>query len=48
MTQENGELVREGFARWNEGDYDFFVDSTAPDIELLSRFGSLTGSPRND
>ena len=38
MTQENGELVREGFARWNEGDYDFFVDSTAPDIELLSRW----------
>jgi hypothetical protein len=24
MSQENVELVREGFARWNEGDYDFF------------------------
>jgi ketosteroid isomerase-like protein len=48
MSQENGELVRERFARWNEGDYDVLVDSTAPDIELLSRFGSLTGPPRND
>ena len=42
MSRENVELVREGFARWNEGDYDFFLNSTAPDIELLSRFGSLT------
>ena len=45
MSQENVELVREGFARWNEGDYDFFFNSTAPDVELLSRFGSLTGEP---
>jgi ketosteroid isomerase-like protein len=45
MSQENVELVREGFARWNQGDYDFFFDSAAPDIELLSRFGSLTGEP---
>src|SRR5215217_4303962 len=45
MSQENVELVREGFARWNQGDYDFFFSSTAPDIELLSRFGSLTGEP---
>jgi ketosteroid isomerase-like protein len=37
--------VREYFTRWNEGDYDFFFSSTAPDIELLSRFGSLTGEP---
>ena len=45
MSQENVELVREGFARWNEGDYEFFLQSTAPDVELLSRFGSLTGEP---
>ena len=45
MSQENVELVREGFARWNEGDYDFFFDSPTPDIELLSRFGSLRGEP---
>jgi len=45
MSQENVELVRESFARWNEGDYDFLFNSTAPDIELLSRFGSLTGEP---
>jgi ketosteroid isomerase-like protein len=45
MSQENVELVREGFARWNEGDYEFFLESTAPDVELLSRFGSLRGEP---
>jgi ketosteroid isomerase-like protein len=45
MSQENVELVRRGFARWNEGDYDFFFSSSTPDVELLSRFGSLTGEP---
>jgi ketosteroid isomerase-like protein len=45
MSQDNVEIVREGFARWNEGDYDFLFESAAPDVELLSRFGSLTGEP---
>ena len=45
MSQENVDLVRDGFVRWNEGNYDFLFDSAAPDIELLSRFGSLTGEP---
>jgi len=45
MSHENVELVREGFARWNDGDRDFLFNSAAPDIELLSRFGSLTGEP---
>ena len=45
MSQENVELVREGFASWNAGDFDFFLDNAAPDIELFSRFGSLTGEP---
>ena len=45
MSQENVEVVREGFARWNEGNYDFFFELAAPDVELRSRFGSLTGEP---
>jgi ketosteroid isomerase-like protein len=45
MSQENVELVRQGFIRWNRGDRDFFLDIAAPDIELFSRFGSLTGKP---
>jgi ketosteroid isomerase-like protein len=45
MSRDNVELVREGFARWNEGDYDFIFNSATRDIELLSRFGSLTGEP---
>ena len=43
MSQENVELVREGVARWRAGDYDalfeFLISSSAPDIELYSRFG---------
>ena len=43
MSQENVELVREGFARWNEGDYEFLISAATPDVELHSRFGNLTG-----
>jgi ketosteroid isomerase-like protein len=39
------ELIREGFAGWNEGDYDFILNSAAIDIEIFSRFGSLTREP---
>ena len=45
MSQENVEVVREGFAHWNRGDYGFFLDLAAPDIELFSRFATLTGEP---
>ena len=45
MSQENVELVREGFTRLNRGDHDFFLSNTTPDVELFSRFGSLTGEP---
>ena len=45
MSQENVELVREGFARWNKGDYDFLISAATPDVELHSRFGKLTGEP---
>ena len=46
MSQENVELVREGLRqRWNRGDFDFFLAIATPDIELFSRFGSLTGEP---
>ena len=43
------ESVREGFARWQAGDYDslldFFLTASAPDVELYSRFGGLAGEP---
>jgi ketosteroid isomerase-like protein len=45
MSQENAELVHEGFARWNRGEFGYFLDNAAPDVELFSRFGSLTGEP---
>jgi ketosteroid isomerase-like protein len=49
MSQENVELVRQGFARWQAADYnrllDFFLTNAAPDIELYSRFGGFSGEP---
>jgi ketosteroid isomerase-like protein len=49
MSQENVELVRQGHARWRAGDYDalldFLISSSAPDIELYSRFGGFSGEP---
>jgi ketosteroid isomerase-like protein len=49
MSQENVELVRQGTARWRAGDYDalleFLISSSAPEIELYSRFGGFSGEP---
>jgi len=49
MSEENLALVREAYARWATGDYesllDFFLTSSAPDVELHSRLGSLSGEP---
>jgi ketosteroid isomerase-like protein len=49
MSQDNLELVRQGFARWQAADYDrlldFFLANAAPDIELHSRFGGFSGEP---
>jgi ketosteroid isomerase-like protein len=49
MSQENVELVREGYARWRAGDYDLLLDfllaNAAPDIEVYSRFGGFSGTP---
>jgi ketosteroid isomerase-like protein len=45
MSRENLALIREGYARWRAGDWEFFVANAAPDVELYSRFGSLTGEP---
>lgn len=49
MSQEDVALVREGYARWQAGDYDrlldFFLANAAPDIELYSRFGGFSGTP---
>ena len=46
MSQENVELVRQAVARWGADDYavllEFIVSSSAPDIELYSRFGGFS------
>ena len=45
MSQENVEVIREGFRRWREGDWEFLLANATRDVELYSRFGSLTGEP---
>ena len=49
MSQQNLELVREAYSCWQAGDYDslldFFLTTSAPDVELYSRFGGLAGEP---
>ena len=49
MSQENVEIVRQGYARWRAGGYDGFLDflisNSASDIELYSRFGGFSGEP---
>ena len=49
MSQQNVDLVREGYARWQAGDYDllldFFLANAAPDIEVYSRLGDFMGAP---
>ena len=49
MSHDNEAVVRHAYAIWGAGDYDallkFFLDSTASDVELHSRFGGLAGEP---
>ena len=49
MSQQNVDLVRDGYARWQAGDYDllldFFLANAAPDIEVYSRLGDFMGAP---
>lgn len=49
MSAANVALVREAYARWRSGDYEalleFFLTVAAPDVELYSRFGGLSGEP---
>lgn len=49
MSSQNVALVREAYAIWQAGDYeallDFFLTTAAPDVELYSRFGGLSGEP---
>jgi ketosteroid isomerase-like protein len=49
MSKRNVDLVRDGYARWQAGDYDllldFFLANAAPDIEVYSRLGDFMGAP---
>jgi ketosteroid isomerase-like protein len=49
MSHDNEAVVRHAYAIWGAGDYHallkFFLDSTASDVELHSRFGGLAGEP---
>lgn len=44
MARSPVELVREGFARWNQGDGEgFFTENATPDCELHSRLAAIGG-----
>jgi len=35
MSEENVELVREGYAAWNRGDIDLIIEGAHPEIEIV-------------
>jgi hypothetical protein len=47
MSEELVALVREAFARWEQGDHDevrdFFLANSTSDVELCSRLAGLSG-----
>ena len=49
MSQQDVELIREGYALWQAGDYerllDFLLANSTPDVEIYSRFGGFSGKP---
>jgi ketosteroid isomerase-like protein len=49
MSQQDVELIREGYALWRAGDYerlrDFLLANATPDVEIYSRFGGFSGKP---
>jgi ketosteroid isomerase-like protein len=41
MSQENVEVIREAFGRWNAGDIDFWIEHAQPDVEIRSKYATL-------
>jgi ketosteroid isomerase-like protein len=41
MSQENVNLIREAFGRWNTGDIDFWIEHAQPDVEIRSKYAAL-------
>ena len=48
MSQENVELVRQGFAAFNRGDYETGVTFFHPEVEWHAYLGELGGSVHRD
>jgi ketosteroid isomerase-like protein len=40
VSQEDVEVVREAFARWNERDIDYWIRHAHPDVEIWSKYAS--------
>jgi ketosteroid isomerase-like protein len=45
MSYANVDLVRDLFEQWSAGNYESFIESAHPDVEIFSRFASLGGEP---
>jgi ketosteroid isomerase-like protein len=41
MSEDNMEIVREAFARWNRRDIDYWVRHSHPEVEIWSKYAAL-------
>jgi ketosteroid isomerase-like protein len=41
MSQENVEVMREAFGRWNRRDIDYWIEHADPEVEIWSKYAAL-------
>jgi ketosteroid isomerase-like protein len=41
MSQENVEVIREAFERWNRRDIDYWIQHAHPQVEVWSKYAAL-------
>jgi ketosteroid isomerase-like protein len=41
VTQDDIEVIREAFERWNRGDIEYWIRHAQPDVEVWSKYAAL-------
>ena len=41
MSQENVDVIREAFERWNRRDIDYWIQHAQPEVEIWSKYAAL-------
>jgi ketosteroid isomerase-like protein len=41
QSEEDVEVIREAFARWNQGHVDYWIRHSHPDVEIWSKYAAL-------